>query len=358
MPLSRKIAIRTDASITIGSGHVMRCLTLAEELRHAGSEVCFMCRKDRGDMLEIIHDHGFPSVAIETKTDWHCDAEQTLSAMTSQHRIDWLVVDHYQLDRRWESLLRPTTRNILVIDDLADRPHDCDVLLDQNYYKNAAKRYSSLVPSHCRLFLGPEFALLREEFRIAARNLRSRDGHVRRLLITFGATDPTDETGKVLSALRSLDSPSISADVVVGATNPRRADIEAICATMPRVRCHVQTNRMAELMNDADLAIGASGATTWERCILGLPTLTVTTADNQKQTASDLAAAGAIWLMGQANDLTAHDYETALRAAMDSTARLRSLSIRAREIMAMTTALPENGRHPVAEMMLEMTQHA
>lgn len=358
MPLSRKIAIRTDASITIGAGHVMRCLTLAEELRQAGAEVCFMCRRGRGDMLDIIHDHGFPSVALETEADWHCDAEQTLSALTNQHRIDWLVVDHYQLDRRWESLLRPTTRNILVIDDLADRPHDCDALLDQNYYKNAKKRYSSLVPSHCRLFLGPEFTLLREEFRIAARNLRPRDGHVRRLLVTFGATDPTDETGKVLSALRALDSPSISTDVVVGATNPRRADIKALCTTMPRVRFHVQTNRMAALMNEADLAIGASGATTWERCILGLPTLTVTTADNQKQTASDLAAAGAIWLMGQANDLAAHDYETALRTAMDSTARLKNLSIRAREIMAMTTALPENGRHPVAEMMLEMTQHA
>lgn len=350
--------IRADASITIGAGHVMRCLTLAHSLGRAGFEITFFCRQTPGNALEMIRRTGLLAHGLNAAANnWETDAESVLSALSNRLPVDWLIVDHYGLDRQWESRLRPAARNILVIDDLADRPHDCDALLDQNYYRNAEQRYTSLVPSHCRLFLGPGFALLRDEFRTAAQNLRPRDGHVRRLLVTFGATDPTDETVKVLSALRSIDSPTISADVVVGVANPRRADIEALCATMPRVRCHVQTNRMAELMNAADLAIGAGGATTWERCILGLPALTVITADNQKQTASDLAAAGAIWLLGQANDLTANNYETALRTAIDSPARLRSLSSRARDIMAMSTALPGNERHAVVEMMLETMHH-
>lgn len=337
----------------------MRCLTLASALGQAGFNITFFCRQTPGNTLDMIRQTGLLAHGLSAAAnDWEADAESVLSALSCRPPADWLIVDHYELDRRWESRLRPAARNILVIDDLADRPHDCDALLDQNYYINARQRYASLVPSHCRLFLGPEFALLRDEFRIAARNLRPRDGQVRRLLVTFGATDPTNETVKVLSALRSIDSPAVSADVVVGAANPRRADIETICATMPRARCHVQTNRMAELMNAADLAIGAGGATTWERCILGLPALTVTTADNQKQTASDLAAVGAIWLLGQANDLTENDYASALRAAMDSPSRLRALATRAREIMTLSTSLPENERHPVAEMMLETTQHS
>ncbi|MFN9490492.1 MAG: UDP-2,4-diacetamido-2,4,6-trideoxy-beta-L-altropyranose hydrolase [Betaproteobacteria bacterium] len=358
MSPAKRIAIRADASSTIGAGHIMRCLTLANELRHAGAEILFLSRNVTGDAFDIIHNNCFPSISLGNATSWSCDADRTLAALINQPPFDWLIVDHYGLDRGWESRTRSVAHKILVIDDLANRPHDCDALLDQNYYINAKQRYDSLVPSNCRLFLGLEFALLRNEFKIAARNVRPRQNHIRRILVTFGATDPTNETEKVLSALRSLDSPLISVDVVVGTANLRRSVIEALCSAMPRVRCHVQTNRMVELMNAADLAIGAAGATTWERCILGLPALTVITADNQKQTASDLAAAGAIWLLGQANDLTANHYETALRTAIDSPARLRSLSIRARDIMAMSTALPEDKRHPVVEMMLEKTHHA
>lgn len=358
MSPAKRIAIRADASSMIGAGHVMRCLTLANELRHAGAKPLFLSRKATGDAFDIIHDNCIPSISLGNVTNWSRDAERTLAALINQPPFDWLIVDHYGLDRRWESRLRPAARNILVIDDLANRPHDCDALLDQNYYINAKQRYDSLVPSNCHLFLGPEFALLRNEFRIAARIVRPRQNHIQRILVTFGATDPTNETEKVLSALRSLDSPLISVDVIVGTANPKRSVIEALCSAMPRVRCHVQTNRMAELMNAADLAISAAGATTWELCSLGLPALTVTTADIQKRVASDLAEAGVIWLLGEAHNLTANDYETALRTAMDSPVRLKGLSIRAREIMAKTTTLSEDKRHPVVEMMLEKMHHA
>jgi len=356
---ARRAVIRADASVAIGAGHVMRCLTLADALRNAGFDVTFISRPDPGNALDLIRQRGFRAQALPSAPgDWEADAADVLEALASDSPVDWLIVDHYGLDQRWESRLRRAARNILVIDDLADRPHDCDALLDQNYYVGADQRYRARVPARCRLFLGPEFALLRDEFRAAARAPRPRDGTVGRLLVTFGATDPTDETGKVLTALQALANPALAVDVVVGAGNPRRAQIEALCARLPGVRCHVQTARMADLMRAADLAVGAGGATTWERCVLGLPALTVVTAENQLQTTTDLAAAGAIWYLGRAEALAATDYAAALREAMRSPARLRELSARATAIMAPAAAALATGHHPVVDAMIEIAQEA
>jgi UDP-2,4-diacetamido-2,4,6-trideoxy-beta-L-altropyranose hydrolase len=357
MSSAPQVAIRTDASSVIGAGHVMRCLTLAEELRGIGFDISFVCRVGDGDGIDIINNRGFRTHAREDASDWRADADRSTQALSGQAPIDWIVVDHYGLDWRWESHMRGTARHILVIDDLANRNHDCEVLLDQNFYAGAARRYEGRVPAACQLFLGPAFALLRNEFREAARRPRERSGCVRRLLVTFGATDPTDETGKVLAALRSLTSPVLEADVVVGVGNQRREQIEAQCDALRGVRCHVQTSRMAELMWNADLAIGAGGATTWERCVLGLPALTVVIAPNQLQTTTDLADAGAIRYLGRAEDLAANDYEIAIRNAMNDAGRLQALSARSRAIMGPVSAILSSAHHPVVDAMQYSVQH-
>ncbi len=335
----------------------MRCLTLAEDLRKTGGEVSFVCRAGAGDAIDLIRERGFRMQILDAMADWRADAEQTTRALATRGLLDWIVVDHYGLDAQWESRLRAGSQHILVIDDLANRDHDCDALLDQNFYVGAAQRYTGRVPADCRLFLGPAYALLRAEFREAACRPRDRSGPVRRLLVTFGATDPTDETGKVLAALRTLDSRALAVDVVVGAANPRREQIEALCTTLPSVRCHVQTSHMAELMWAADLAVGAGGATTWERCVLGLPSLTVVIADNQLQTTTDLAAAGAIRYLGWAENLAAVDYEAAIRSAIDNPARLQELSARAHAIMGLATTLLPADQHPLVDAMLHAPQH-
>jgi UDP-2,4-diacetamido-2,4,6-trideoxy-beta-L-altropyranose hydrolase len=347
-----RVAVRTDASIAIGAGHAMRCLTLAEALRAVGAEVCFVCLPASGDALDLIVGRGFRTHALGAAAGWRQDAEHTARALMAQGPLDWIVVDHYGLDARWESRLRTVARRILVIDDLADRDHDCDVLLDQNFYAGAVQRYKGRVPAGCRLFLGPAHVLLRDEFREAMQRPRERNGGVRRVLVSFGATDPTDETGKVLAAMQALSMPALACDVVVGASNPRRERIEAQCAALAAVRCHVQTPHMAELMWAADLAVGAGGATTWERCILGLPTLTVVTSANQLQTTTDLAAAGAVWYLGRAEALAAADYETAIRTALRDPGRLGELSARSRAIMAAAGAASSRGSHPVVAAML------
>lgn len=319
------IVIRADASIQIGSGHVMRCLTLANALRERGADVRFICRELPGHLGGVLADKGYlvqwlsapsvdaPTVPAHTAhsawlgVPWEVDAEHTRDWLATLPKIDWLIVDHYALDRVWESLMRPLVNRIMVIDDLADRPHDCDLLLDQNLYDAMEQRYTNLVPKDCRVLLGPRYALLRPEFLEARKNLRQRDGTVRRILVFFGGADPSNETAKALCAIQLLDRPDIAVDVVVGSANPHRVEIEGLCAKLPNASFHFQVANMAELMARADLGIGAAGVNTWERAALVVPSVVIAVAENQKSVAEDLAAAGGCLYLGLADAVTS-DY--------------------------------------------------
>ena len=292
-----KVLIRADASLEIGSGHVMRCLTLAGLLREEGAEVVFACRDLPGAMDGYLRAAGYRVILLPGH---QADAVATGEALRSAFPdgADWLVVDHYGLDIAWERQLRPQARRLMVIDDLADRRHDCDLLLDQNYYADGDTRYAGLLPVECVTFLGPKYVLLRAEFVTTRQALRPRDGRIRRILLFFGGGDPANLTGQVLSYLQGIVGAEVAIDVVAGGANPHRPAIGALCDRIPGARFHSQVSNMAELMNNADLAIGAGGATTWERCVLGLPTLTFVLADNQLRTTQDLAAIGVIRYLG------------------------------------------------------------
>jgi UDP-2,4-diacetamido-2,4,6-trideoxy-beta-L-altropyranose hydrolase len=221
------------------------------------------------------------------------DAVDSVFALADQY-WDWLVVDNYALDARWESPLRKVSKQILVIDDIADRVHDCDMLLDQNFSFNMETRYSGKVPLHCRCLLGPRYTLLRQEFRQWRESAKTRSGPVKRILVFFGGVDADNFTGHTVSALSDLDLQNVHVDVVIGAKHPARNEIELACSTH-RFQLHVQTDRMAELMATADLAIGAGGTATWERCCVGLPTLAICTAKNQLKQVEDAAVEGLLY---------------------------------------------------------------
>lgn len=313
-----KIAFRVDASSRIGTGHFMRCLTLAEALKHRGAQIRFVSRElpvYLRDMLAakdiefvLLEGDAIPSVTGDlAHSHWlgasqQQDAQDTIKAL-SDKTWDWLVVDHYALDARWESALRGTVRQIMVIDDIADRRHDCDVLLDQNYYADMHNRYTGKVPAHSQLLLGPRYALLRDEFRKMREQARPRTGSVKRVLVFFGGVDADNYTGLAIKALVELALKDIQVDVVIGAQHPRRAEIEAACAANGYV-CHVQTSRMAELMAKADLAIGAGGSATWERCCLGLPCIVGAVAQNQVQAAKDISVFGVVKYIGAVREIT------------------------------------------------------
>ena len=304
-----KIAFRVDASSQIGTGHFMRCLTLADALKQHGSQIRFLSRHLPGYLRDLLaeKEHQFRPLSCSsngTLTDdlaqshWlgvsqSADAQDAIQALSDQ-AWDWLVVDHYALDVRWESALRRMANSIMVIDDIADRQHDSDILLDQNFYADMETRYVGKVPAHCRLLLSPRYALLREEFRHMREQIRPRTGLVKRILVFFGGVDADNYTARVIEALGNIGQYELYVDVVVGAQHPQRDQIESACAEHGFV-CHVQTNRMAELMASADLAIGAGGSASWERCCLGLPALAFSTANNQRPLVDEAALRGLLY---------------------------------------------------------------
>lgn len=339
-----KSVIRTDSSTSIGSGHLMRCFTLADMLREKGVEVSFVCRELPGNLGWLVREKGYslfllpfdgqepasgdvPSdYARWLGTDWATDANQTLTALPDEAEIDWLIVDHYALDEKWEKSLRWRVGHIMVIDDLANRWHDCDLLLDQNFYENAQVRYEGLVPSHCRKLLGPRYALLRPEFLEARQKMPERSGSVDRILVFFGGVDVTNETTKALQAIRSVGRSDVAVDVIVGSSNPHKAQIETASRSMPNVTLHYQVPNMAQLMVEADLAIGAGGTTTWERCFLGLPTMTIIVADNQREMIEALAGRGAVWNMGWYTDVSVAAIEAKMQWVMGHPDAVRVMS--------------------------------
>lgn len=335
------IAIRVDASIQMGSGHVMRCLALANDLREQGSDITFICREQPGHLIALIESLGYgllrlPFVAGTphgnlAHSHWLGatqaeDARQTLEALKPLGHMHCLVIDHYALDADWEAAMRSITERILVIDDLADRVHDCDVLLDQNLHlADMNNRYEKLVPPHSNILQGPKYALLRPEFKRVAANQKMRDGVVQRIFVFFGGSDPTNETGKALRAIKKLGRKDVAIDVVVGSANLQQEEISSFCAQLENTRFHKQVNNIAELMSAADIAIGAGGGTMWERCCLGLPTIVVSVAENQQSACEALARLGPILYLGRYEHVGVDLLEAALRVAMATPDLLRGM---------------------------------
>lgn len=350
------IVIRTDASVEIGTGHVMRCLTLAKQLKRHGAEVTFVCCEFEGNSISYLQGEGMGVAvlpSIEDNFQWQLDAEETIVVIKEMNiEVDLVIVDHYGLDSSWESRLRRFTKKIMVIDDLADRPHDCDLLLDQNYYLNMNERYGKLVPEHCIQMLGPDYVLLRDEFMQAVKRPRERKGEINSILVFFGGTDPTGETIKTLKAIRDINIPEMKINVVVGAANPKRYETERLCSEMQNVNFYCQVSNMAELMWEADLAIGAGGATTWERCYLGLPSLTVVLAGNQLEVTKTIANQGATIYLGEGPDLTVESYQRAIMNSIQNPDSLKTMTDKCIEIIDFGIVSGENVTKNIMELLL------
>jgi UDP-2,4-diacetamido-2,4,6-trideoxy-beta-L-altropyranose hydrolase len=345
-----RIAFRTDSSAVIGSGHVMRCLALAEEMKTVGANIRFVCREHPGNLIDLIEAR--PDIDVQRLparprsikkpgliksnelahsewlgADWQDDATQTAEAISSiSEPVDWLVVDHYAIDARWETTLRPLAHRIMVIDDLADRSHNCDVLLDQNLHHGLDERYDSLISFHCLRLLGPRYALLRPQFREQRAKLRIRDGAVRKLLIFFGGIDASNETSKALHSIEAIDDSNIDVDIILGPTCPHINAVRALTGNIPRVRLHINPGNVAELMSNADLAIGAVGATTWERCSVGLPSITISTASNQESSARAISDCGLAIYLGNGEAVTVDTIAAAIAELRNNPQRMRTMA--------------------------------
>lgn len=370
-----KVVFRVDASMRIGIGHVMRCRTLGHALRLRGAQVQFVCRDHPGNLIGKLEDDGFEVARLPCPTEdaaheedyavWlgvsqQQDALETLEALDDEG-VDWLVVDHYGLDASWERLLRPRVDNLVVIDDLANRKHVCDLLLDQNYAQRTQHRYQGYVTDHCRALLGPRYALLRPEFRILREKVASLSGPIKRMFVFMGGSDPANATGMVLEALSDKRFRHIALDVVVGPNHPDPVALERLARARTGSRLYGLQQRLAELLIKADCSIGAGGTTTWERFCLGVPTLALSVAENQRRACLELHAEGYLHYAGHATEVTLAEFRDQASLFLSDHARLRRLRERGMKLVdgEGTTRVAEiMAPTPLEELTLRPTTEA
>ncbi len=315
-----QIIFRTDSSIDIGTGHVMRCLALADEFASKGAKCEFICRNHTGNVIELIRSKGYFCHILQVEDvkninelfpdldkvepahlNWLGssqinDAKSCVRILSSKV-TDLLILDHYSIDFRWEREVSKYVGKLMVIDDLADRKHSCDLLLDQSFGRNY-EEYMPLVPYRTKLLCGSQYALLRPEFSLIREYSINRriNPKLQELLINLGGVDKDNITGKVLQALDKSNLPNnCKINIVMGMSSPWVENIRKQAQKMSkRSKVYVGVDNMAELMAKCDLAIGAAGSTSWERCCLGLPSIALEIAKNQTFILSKLHEIGAI----------------------------------------------------------------
>jgi UDP-2,4-diacetamido-2,4,6-trideoxy-beta-L-altropyranose hydrolase len=275
---------RCDASPIIGAGHVIRCSALADELLDAGWRVCFAADQQTISTVPEWAERGFEIVPIERGP-----SEPAALASRFPEGVDLLIVDHYGHDAAFEKSCRQFARCILALDDGTKRQHDCDFLLDSAATESSL--YATLVPADAWVLVGPAFALLRRDFALHRGAALARRGgrSASKLLLSFGATDPVNVTSAVLDVLDRVDH-GMSVTVVLSSQAPHLDSMRRHLAEGTQLRLDAD---MAELMTDADLAIGAAGGTALERAALGLPSIVVPLAENQLGMCRMLVDAGA-----------------------------------------------------------------
>ena len=335
-----RILIRADASPTIGSGHIARCLTLARVLRKQGSHVAFACRQLPGHRLDALSAEGFetfalpefypgedPQQAIESMLPWQADIDAVDLLLEDHAEFDWIIVDHYGLDHHWQTAARRWAPRIAAVDDLATRRYSVDLLLNQNL-SGLSDNYTPLLPEGCRTLLGPRYAMLREEFDCPAIDIKPE---ARRVLVNFGGFDAAMQTHHAMLAL--ADFTELEVDFVAGVDNPAWAQMQALAQTRPNWRLHSFVSDFHQRMTEADLFIGAGGGTSWERAALGLPTICIAVSNNQQVNGEVMAAAGAHVFMGAREQVSVTQLRDAIGFVAGNFYLRQSLAERSRQMV-------------------------
>lgn len=299
-----EVAIRADASDLIGVGHVMRCASLGLRLTAKGHKVHFIASEMNEWLVKMLTEFGFgfTRLPIECLKDWQLDAQ--LSALVTENLEDcrWVIVDHYGLDKEWESILRKAKRKVMIIDCESLREHDCDVLLDTSLRSADKDVYKDQLSHRPIVFSGPSYVVFRPEFDEPSL-IRSRSGEISKILVFFGGGEVEGEIRKVISALSLITSRTLEVSLVLGKPQPDKRLVDDLLRLNPYLDVIGISLNMANLIKEADLGIGTCGVSALERCALGLPALTVVTADNQRDDSRFLNDVGAIKSLGKSNEV-------------------------------------------------------
>lgn len=343
------IAFRVDASHQIGAGHGMRCLTLAKSLKTMlqnwvpDIQVTFVATKGADMLLGLIRKQGFGYIEVDA-----------IASSVAHIPADLWIIDHYQLDQRFESELVNAGKKVMVIDDLANRDHHCDLLLDCNLTDNFTQRYQHLIPEKCEVLLGPQYALLREEFYLDGSSHQQTHSAAPRVLICFGGSDPVNMTTTALDALELCKESRLSADVVIGSSHRNKQDILERVSHCQHIDVHIDCTYMAALMRKADVMIGAGGSMHWERCISQLPGLVVTIAENQIESTVCVSKQEACVYAGHYNEVSAKCIASLLTAMLSDTNKLTAMAQQAGAILPAKAGTPEVCRQIIRHLLPEV----
>lgn len=335
-----RVLIRADASPTIGSGHIARCLTLARVLRQQGVHVAFACRQLPGHRLDSLAAEGFetfaladrypdedPQQAIESLLPWQADIAALGQALEQHLAFDWIIADHYGLDHHWQTAARRWAPRIAAVDDLATRTYSVDLLLNQNL-SGTPEAYAGLLAADCRTLLGPRFAMLREEFCCPAIDIKPQ---AKRVLVNFGGFDAARQTHHAMLAL--ADFHDLEVDFVAGADNPAWDEMQVLAADRPNWRLHSFVSDFYRLMTEADLFIGAGGGTSWERAAMGLPTICIAVSNNQQANGEVMATSGAHVFLGAREQVSVEQLRQAVGFVAANEGLRQSLAERSRQLV-------------------------
>ncbi len=335
-----RVLIRADASPTIGSGHIARCLTLARVLRKQGTHVAFACRQLPGHRLDSLRAEGFetfalperypdedPQQAIESMLPWQADIAALGQVLESHPAFDWIIADHYGLDHHWQTAARRWAPRIAAVDDLATRQYSVDLLLNQNL-SGTPEAYASLLTPDCQTLLGPRFALLRDEFCCPAIEIKPR---ARRVLVNFGGFDAAMQTHHAMLAL--ADFHELEVDFVAGADNPAWEQMQSLVDYRPNWRLHRFVSDFYQMMTEVDLFIGAGGGTSWERAAMGLPTICIAVSNNQQANGEVMATSGAHVFLGNRDRVSVEQLHQTIGFVVGNQGIRQSLAERSRQLV-------------------------
>ena len=308
--MKKNLFIRVDASPEIGIGHIMRCLTLAQELKNNFDKIIFLTQKNSSDFIETIMKNEFEVIFISANND--SDIIKNIVTTNSVNK-NFLLIDHYNVDSNFESSLKNTFEKIFVIDDLANRKHDCDLLIDQNYYRDLNQRYEKLIQNGTITLLGPKYAIIRPEFRKINKKAIKKNSQIKKILVSFGGSDPTNECKKALDALCSIENSKFEIVVVAGIYNHKFEQLKKLYEKYSNIKIYRHVNDLSRLMLNSDLFIGAGGTTTWERFYMGLPSIVTIISDDQRESIEFLSDMGHIINLGLAKNVTSKTYVQTLQ---------------------------------------------
>ena len=305
----KNIFFRVDSSFELGFGHLNRCLIFAKIFQKKKIKVHFICKNLKGNLTSEIKAKGFNIHLIKNlKNSIHYDYQNTRKILKKyEGDISYLVIDNYDWSKKYEKKLRTIVKKIMIIDDLANREHDCDLILDQNFYVDFKHRYDKLVPKNCQKLLGPRFVLLRKEFLTSRRKMKI--SRLKKIFISFGGQDTSNETIKVLRAIKNSKLEYETINFVIRKSNKNLKRLKILSKEMNGIKIFTVVNKISKIMENSDLSIGAGGSMTWERAYLGIPTIVSIISKNQLEITNTMEKKGCIYNMGWARDVTISDYE-------------------------------------------------